>query len=97
MPLSSKQKSYLRGLAHSLKPVVMIGSAGVTEGVLNELHERLAHHELIKVRLGGMDRDDRVQTAQELCQQTQSELVGTIGHIAILYRRGDKAQITLPQ
>lgn len=97
MPLTSKQKRHLRGLAHSLKPVVMIGSSGITEGVIAELDARLAHHELIKVRISGVDRSERLQTAESLCQKSTSELVSTIGHIAILYRRGEYPKIKLPR
>jgi RNA-binding protein len=97
MSLTTKQKKYLRGLAHDLKPVVMIGNNGVTDGVLSELTERLAHHELIKVRISGVDRSERLQMAEKLCQSSSSELVTTIGHIAVLYRPGDKPEIKLPK
>ena len=96
MPLTSKQKRYLRGLAHSLKPVVMIGGSGITEGVVSELNITLTHHELIKVRISGVDREDRLKTAEELCQKSSSELVTTIGHIAVLYKRGEYPKIKLP-
>lgn len=97
MLLTSKQKRHLRGLAHSLKPVVMIGNSGITEGVLTELDERLAQHELLKVRISGQDRSERLQMAEELSKQTKSTLVTTIGHIAVLYRRGEYPKIKLPR
>jgi len=56
MPLSSSQIRYLRGLAHPLKPVLLMGGKGVTAGVLKELEQALDDHELIKVRLSGGDR-----------------------------------------
>jgi RNA-binding protein len=96
MPLTSKQNRYLRGLAHKLKPIVMVGDAGVTEGVINELDNSLEHHELIKVRISGMDRAERTASAKSLAEQSHSELVNIIGHIAILYRRSKKPQIKLP-
>lgn len=94
--LTSKQKSYLRGLAHKLKPVVMIGNAGVTENIIQEIDNSLSHHELIKVRISGMEREDRTDAGSDLCQKTQSELVGSIGHIVILYRASKKPHIKLP-
>jgi len=97
MPLTNKQNKYLRGLSHDLKPVVMIGNSGVTEGVLNELEARLAHHELIKVRISGVDRDKRRQMAENLCKESNSELVNTIGHIAVLYRQAKEPTIKLPR
>lgn len=96
MTLTPKQKSHLRGLAHKLKPVVMIGNAGVTENIIREIDNNLSHHELIKVRISGMEREDRTETATGLCQETDSELVNVIGHIAVLYRAGKKPQIKLP-
>ena len=97
MPLTNKQNKYLRGLSHDLKPVVMIGNSGVTEGVLNELEARLAHHELIKVRISGVDRDERRQMAENLCKESNSELVNAIGHIAVLYRQAKEPVIKLPK
>ena len=97
MLLTSKQKRHLRGLAHNLKPVVMIGNGGITEGVLAELNERVAQHELLKVRISGHDRTERLKMAEDLCKQTNSQLVTTIGHIAVLYRRGEYPKIKLPR
>ena len=51
MNLTTKQKQYLKGLAHNLKPVVMLGQHGLTEGVLAEIDAALNHHELIKVKV----------------------------------------------
>jgi len=97
MLLTSKQKRHLRGLAHNLKPVVMIGNGGITEGVITELNERVAQHELLKVRISGQDRSARLKMAEDLCKQTNSQLVTTIGHIAVLYRRGEYPKIKLPR
>jgi RNA-binding protein len=96
MALSSKQNRFLRGLAHKLKPVVMIGNAGVTDNIIQEIDNSLSHHELIKVRIGGMEREDRNASAIELCNKTNSELVNTVGHIAILFRASKTSQIKLP-
>jgi RNA-binding protein len=96
MPLTAKQKRHLRALAHKLKPVVLIGNAGVTEGVINEIRSSLEHHELIKVRISGVDRSERQKNIESICRQTDSELINSIGHIAVLYRPAEKPQITLP-
>ena len=65
MKLSDKQKQYLRGLAHSLKPVVHIGSAGITPGLLTELDRNLEHHELLKVKLRVGNRATRYAAINE--------------------------------
>ena len=51
MNLTGKQKNYLRGVAHSMNPIVMIGAKGLTEAVLNEIELALDQHELIKIKL----------------------------------------------
>ena len=97
MPLSSRQKRYLRGLAHSLDPVVIVGQKGVTPSLLKELDGALVHHELIKVRLAEADRDDRAETIEALCEGANAELVQTIGRVAALYRRNpEEPTIELP-
>ncbi len=66
MPLTSSQKRYLRGLAHTLKPVIMVGNKGVTPALAAELAIALEHHELIKVKLAGEDRAARAAQIAEL-------------------------------
>ena len=57
VPLNANQKRYLRGCAHDLKPVILVGQKGITDALLKELDLALAHHELVKVRLADDDRD----------------------------------------
>ena len=98
MPLSSSQIRYLRGLAHPLNPILLLGGKGVTAGVLKELEQALDDHELIKVRLGGGDRTARAADLAKLVESSHAEAVQTIGHIAVLYRRNDeKQQIAFPK
>lgn len=96
MSLTSKQKRYLRNLSHKLKPVVMVGGSGMSEGVINETVSRLEHHELIKVRISGADREERNAMSATLARETDCEVVNTIGHITVLYRRSKKPQIQFP-
>ena len=98
MALTSSQIRYLRGLAHPLKPVLLMGSKGVTAGVLKELEQALDDHELIKVRLSGGDRAARATELAKLTESSHAEAVQTIGHIAVLFRRNDeKPCIALPR
>jgi RNA-binding protein len=98
MALNSSQIRYLRGRAHPLKPVLLLGGKGVTAGVLKELEQALDDHELIKVRLGGGDRTERSAELDKLVESSRAETVQTIGHIAVLFRRnGEKPQIALPK
>jgi RNA-binding protein len=97
MPLSTAQKKHLRRLAHPLNPLVMIGNAGLTPGVTNELDRALTDHELVKVsaRLG--DRASRNEALDQLAERTASELVQRVGHVGVFYRRHKElAKIIIP-
>lgn len=98
MSLSPAQKKYLRSLGHSLKPVVTVGSAGVTPAVTAELDGALAHHELVKVKVRIGERSSRQDMVQAMCEATGSALVQQIGHMALLYRPDPETpSIRLPQ
>jgi RNA-binding protein len=87
MALSEKQKKHLRRLAHPLSPVVMLGNAGLTDGVVNELDRALTDHELVKVTARVGERGVRDEALAELASRTQAELVQRVGHVGVFYRR----------
>ena len=97
MAVNDKQKRYLRGLSHTLKPVVMIGNKGLTDTVLAEIDNALNHHELIKVRVSGQEKADRTQMLNEIAEKTSSEVVQVIGHIGGFYRPAKEPTIQLPK
>jgi RNA-binding protein len=84
--LSEKQRRHLRGLAHALRPVVMIGHSGLTEAVIAEASRALQAHELVKIRVRAAARADRDQLLAALAERTASSLVHRIGHVAVFYR-----------
>lgn len=97
MPLTKRQVRYLRSLAHPLHPVVQIGAARVTDGVLHKVDVELEQHELIKVKIQGATREELKETAAALCAASGAELAQTIGHVLVLYRpRKKKPSIRLP-
>jgi RNA-binding protein len=96
--LSNPQKRYLRGLAHDLKPVILVGAKGITDSLATETGIALEHHELIKVRVAAGDRELRDEWIGLLCERTGAALVARIGNIAVLYKRSqDKPLIVLPK
>jgi len=98
MSLSSSQKRYLRGIAHTLSPVIMVGNKGVTTTLIGEFSTALDRHELVKVKLAGDDRDVRKQQIAELADSAKADVVQTIGHIACYFRRNaDEPKIALPK
>ena len=97
MKLSNKQKQFLKGLAHPLKPVVQLGNNGLTEGVLAEIDIALTHHELIKVKVPTDDREEKALIMEAIIRETASEKLQVIGHTLILFRQSDECKIQLPK
>ncbi len=87
--MDAVNKKRFKMLAHALNPVVMIGQAGFTQAVLNEIHNALDVHELIKVKIRA-ERDERVSIAKQICDETKAELVQAIGQIIVIYRENPK-------
>ncbi|MDN3651176.1 ribosome assembly RNA-binding protein YhbY [Thalassotalea ponticola] len=97
MNLSKKQITYLKGLAHSLKPVVLLGANGLTEGVVAEIDAALNHHELIKVKIPTDDREIKQLIIDAIVRETNAIKVQTIGKTLIIYRQSDDKKIQIPR
>ena len=98
MNLSTKQKQHLKGLAHPLKPVVMLGNNGLTEGVLAEIEQALKHHELIKVKVAAEERETKTLIVDAIVRETKASSVQVIGNMLVLYRPStDDRKIILPR
>ena len=96
--LSGKEKRYLRSLANTVDPVVQVGKASVNESVLFSLNEALEARELVKVKVLKNCLDEVKDVAQELAEQSKSELVQVIGRNVVLYRPNpEKPMIELPK
>ena len=89
--LNSKQRKYLEKEAHDLQPVVIVGGAGVTEGVVSMTDKALAAHELIKVKFNEYKDEVKELTAQ-LCEGCNATLVRIIGFTAILFREAEEPE-----
>lgn len=87
MTLTSSHRQRLRGRAHSLKPIIIIGNHGLTEAVNLEIDRALNDHELLKIRVNAATKEDRQMMIDQICQNHHAELVQTIGHIAVVYRK----------
>ena len=94
--LTPAQRRFLRALAHSLRPIVMIGNAGLTEAVKKEIHSSLRHHELMKIKVDGDDREARNQMLVAICDEANAVPVQQIGKILVIYRPTDQPKISLP-
>jgi len=84
--LTGKQRRALRAMGHHLEPVVQVGHAGITPGVVAALEQALWDHELVKVKLGSEAPGDRKAVASELAQATGAELAQVLGRTLLLYK-----------
>jgi RNA-binding protein len=95
--LTGKQRSYLRALAHPLKPIVQIGHGGLTDSVVSAIDGALLTHELIKVRVTGNEEVSASAVALEVEKRTRSLVAQVIGKTLVVYRgRKKDPTIILP-
>ena len=86
-PLTGSHRKYLRGLAHGLKPVVLIGQNGLTETVLKAIDEALERHELIKIKFNEFkEKEQKAEILAKIEAATGGQVAGLIGHTAICFR-----------
>lgn len=99
--LTPKQIKYLRGIAHKLTPVVLIGKDGLTNELITAVRNELKYHELIKVKIGTNSPVDKKQASTQIPNNTESCLVQLIGKTLILYKanleRPKDKRIILPK
>lgn len=95
--LHQQQKRKLRTLAHTLKPVVTVGSAGLTAAVLNEIGLSLDHHELLKIKLSCGDKAARIQVREQICSETGAHLIQEIGAVIVIFRKKIADKKTKPK
>jgi RNA-binding protein len=91
MTTSNDDKKHLRRLGHNLKPVVMVAGNGLSAGVLKEAERAISDHELIKVKFAMEEREEKAAAISKLCSKLNAEMIQTIGHIALVYRKNPKA------
>lgn len=104
MKLSQKQKKVLKGLGHHLNPIITVGKEGISEAVILEARQILNTHELIKVKFLREEREEFIGLVNEFEKHSRTQLVQTIGRIAIFYaeakagqeKKLKKAKISLP-
>jgi RNA-binding protein len=86
LKISSDQRAELRSQAHALKPVVLIGAEGLTEAVLTEIKVHLAAHQLIKIRVFGDEREERLAIYEEICDTLNAAPIQHIGKLLVIWK-----------
>lgn len=94
--LSGKQRRYLRGLAHDLKPIVLVGQRGVSPNLIENFEAALLAHELVKVKVH--EGEGLEETAQAFYEATGAQLAQRLGFTLVFYRpHPKKPVIRLPR
>jgi RNA-binding protein len=84
--LTARERAALKARAHSLEPLVQLGQAGLSDAIIAEIDRALTAHELIKVRVGGSDREARSGLCAAICARTDAAEVQRVGKILVLWR-----------
>ncbi len=92
LTITPTQRKTLKGDAHDLNPVVMIGSDGLTPAVIKEAKLAISHHGLIKIRVFGDDREARIAIYEELCDKLDAAPVQHIGKLLVVWRPKDEIE-----
>lgn len=91
MDINSKQRKLLEKHANTIEPVVIVGGAGVTDGVTEKVQQSLASHELIKIKFNEF-KDEKHELTAGIVEATGAVLVRIIGNVAILYKAAEKKE-----
>lgn len=95
--LTPSQIKFLRGIAHGLNPIIIIGNKGLTESLMKELENALEHHELLKIKITIGERDDRKEIIEYLLTHTKAQLIQSIGKTCVIFRAKKETEIQLPK
>jgi RNA-binding protein len=90
--LTKTQIQYLKTCAHDKKPVVIVGSNGFSDGVIKEIDSSLSHHELMKIKVNGLNKENKDSIAAEICSKVRAETVQILGSIITVFRQNKKGE-----
>ncbi|ALP63491.1 MULTISPECIES: YhbY family RNA-binding protein [Paraburkholderia] len=86
LKVSSEQRAELRSQAHALKPVVIVGAEGLTDAVLTEIKVHLKAHQLIKIRVFGDEREERIAIYEDICDRLNAAPIQHIGKLLVIWK-----------
>ncbi|MDQ3189112.1 MAG: ribosome assembly RNA-binding protein YhbY [Pseudomonadota bacterium] len=92
LSLTPRERRTLAARAHELKPVVLLGAAGLTDMVLREIDRALVAHQLVKVRVPDDDREQRTRIFTTVAEQLSAARVQSIGKTIVLFRPSPESE-----
>lgn len=94
--INSKQRKYLKSLANTMDPKVIIGKNGITENLLTQIDDTLEANELLKIKILNNNLDDHNDLIQDILNKLNAEFVSHLGNKFVIYRQSEDKIITLP-
>lgn len=95
--MTSKQRSYLKGLAMNIDPIINVGKSSLTPELTQAVAEALEKRELVKLGVLKNCMDDPREIAAVIAERTKSEVVQVIGKKIVLFKKKKKdSKIDLP-
>lgn len=91
--LTSKQRAVLRGMANSMDTIFQVGKGGISDTLVAQTDDAFRARELIKLRVLENSGYTAREAAEQLAEQTGSEVVQVIGSRFVLYRRNPKKPV----
>ena len=90
---TSKQRSNLRSLAQTIEPIGQVGKGGISDNMIESFSQALESRELIKITVLNNSEEEASWVANDLAEALGAEVVCTIGHKVVLYRKSNKKGI----
>lgn len=94
--INTKQRAYLKGLAHKMEPLLLIGKGGVTENTIKQLDDLLNKREIVKIKILNNNLDDKDEIVEMILNNLNAEFVQFIGSKLTIYRASNEPKIELP-
>ncbi len=95
---TSKQRAYLRSLAHNVDPIFQIGKNGFTPEITTAIAEALETKELLKITVLKNCPDEPKEIGPVLAERTRSTLIQVMGRKITLYKESqDNKEIEIPR
>ncbi|HEX3028151.1 MAG TPA: ribosome assembly RNA-binding protein YhbY [Clostridia bacterium] len=91
--ITSKQRSYLRGLANTITPIFQVGKGGVSDNMIKQFNDALESRELVKANVLKNSISDAREICEEIASRTDSEIVQVIGSKFVLYKESKENKV----
>jgi len=88
--ITTKQRAYLRSLAHGMDTIFRIGKGGIEENFLKQVDEALEARELIKIAVLENSGFAAREASDIICKELNCEGIQAIGSKLVIYRKSIK-------